>query len=74
MTRRRLQLDVLVRLSLAPGLAILLAGAAFVAQAPELVIAAGRGCVSPGADGPNASLTGIVNSYYPANASIAPRK
>jgi LPXTG-site transpeptidase (sortase) family protein len=60
-----------VRSSVAVGVAILLALAAFVVQAPELVLAAARGCVTPGSAGPNATLTGIVNSYYPANASAA---
>ena len=45
--------------------------AAFVVQAPELVLAAGRGCVTPGNDGPNATLAGVVNSYYPATAAAA---
>jgi LPXTG-site transpeptidase (sortase) family protein len=60
-----------MRSTLAPGLTILLAAAVFVIQAPESVLAAGRGCVTPGANGPNAALTGIVNSYYPATASAA---
>ena len=55
----------------APGAALLLAVAGFVVQAPELVSAAAHGCVSPGNDGPNAALTGVVNTYYPATASAA---
>jgi LPXTG-site transpeptidase (sortase) family protein len=51
--------------------AVVLAVATFAVQAPELVLAAGRGCVTPGNDGPNAALTGVVNSYYPATASAA---
>src|SRR5450756_382817 len=51
--------------------AVLVAVASFVAQAPELVLAAGRGCVTPGSAGPNSTLTGVVNSYYPATASAA---
>jgi LPXTG-site transpeptidase (sortase) family protein len=50
---------------------VALAMATFVVQAPELVFAAGRGCVTAGNDGPNAALTGVVNSYYPATASAA---
>jgi len=49
----------------------MLAVSAFVAQSPQLVIAAGRGCVTPGNTGPAATLTGVVNAYYPANASAA---
>jgi hypothetical protein len=60
-----------VRSGVAVGVAVLLSVAAFVAQAPELVLAAGRGCVTPGSAGPNAALTGIVNAYYPATASAA---
>ncbi|HEV2036267.1 MAG TPA: sortase [Candidatus Dormibacteraeota bacterium] len=71
MARRRPLLNVLLRLGYAPGLALLLAASAFVVQAPELVAAAGIGCVTPGANGPNATLTGVVNSYYPATASAA---
>ncbi len=44
--------------------------ASFAFQAPQLVEAAGTGCVSPGSGGPG-TLTGIVNSYYPATASAA---
>ena len=40
-------------------------------QAPQLAIAVAQGCVTPGSDGPNATLTGVVNTYYPATASIA---
>ncbi|HUY72972.1 MAG TPA: sortase [Candidatus Dormibacteraeota bacterium] len=53
------------------GVATLLAIAVFVVPAPELVLAAANGCVSPGNDGPNPALTGIVNTYYPATASAA---
>ena len=31
--------------------------------------AAGRGCVAPGSYGPNAGLTGVVNTYYPGAAN-----
>jgi LPXTG-site transpeptidase (sortase) family protein len=55
----------------AAGLAVLLAVAAFALQQPESVAAAGRGCVAPGNAGPNAGLTGVVNTYYPATASAA---
>src|SRR3977135_856227 len=51
--------------------AVVLAISVFVAQSPQLVIAAGRGCVTPGDAGPAATLTGIVTAYYPANASSA---
>ncbi len=54
-----------------PALATLLAGAALVLQAPQLVTAVAQGCVTPGNDGLNAALTGVVNSYYPATASAA---
>ncbi|HSP08010.1 MAG TPA: sortase [Candidatus Dormibacteraeota bacterium] len=54
-----------------PAVATLLAGAALVLQAPQLVTAVAQGCVTPGNDGPNAALTGVVNSYYPATASAA---
>jgi LPXTG-site transpeptidase (sortase) family protein len=57
-----------MRVCVAPGVATMLALAAFVVQAPELVSAAAHGCVTPGNDGPNAILTGIVNTYFPANA------
>ncbi|MGA7911172.1 MAG: sortase [Candidatus Dormiibacterota bacterium] len=60
-----------LRFGVAPGVATLLAIAAFVVQAPELVSAAAHGCVAPGNDGPNPALTGIVNTYYPATASAA---
>src|SRR3979409_2674490 len=59
------------RSSIVAGAAVFLSMAAFVVQAPDLVLAAGRGCVTPGNDGPNATLTGVVNSYYPATASAA---
>jgi LPXTG-site transpeptidase (sortase) family protein len=52
-----------------PGVAVLVAGAAIVFQAPQLVVAAAHGCVTPGNDGPNAALTGVVNTYYPGTAS-----
>ena len=58
-----------LRSSAAGAVAVLLAVAGLMVQAPELVLAAGRGCVTPGSAGPNATLTGIVNSYYPASAS-----
>jgi LPXTG-site transpeptidase (sortase) family protein len=51
--------------------AMLLALTALVVEPPAVALAAGRGCVTPGNDGPNATLTGIVNSYYPATASAA---
>src|SRR6202165_5699029 len=57
------------RSCVAPGLAALLAVAAFALNPPQAVAAAGRGCVAPGNDGPNATLTGVVNSYYPATAT-----
>ncbi len=60
-----------VRASVVVGVAVVLAVTAFAVQAPELASAAGRGCVIPGSDGPNAALTGIVNSYYPATAGAA---
>jgi LPXTG-site transpeptidase (sortase) family protein len=49
--------------------AMLLALTALVVEPPAVALAAGLGCVTPGNDGPNATLTGIVNSYYPATAS-----
>ncbi len=52
--------------------AMLLALTALVVEPPAVALAAGRGCVTPGNDGPAATLTGIVNSYYPATASAAP--
>ncbi len=61
----------ILRFCVAPGAATLLALAAFVVQAPELVSAAAHGCVTPGNDGPNATLTGIVNTYYPGAAGAA---
>src|ERR1700687_3262508 len=61
----------LLRSALAPGIAVLVAGAALVFQAPQLVDAVAQGCVTPGNDGPNAALTGVVNTYYPATASAA---
>ena len=60
-----------LRSCVAGGAALLLAATAVAVQAPQLVTAAGRGCVTPGNDGPNAALTGVVNSYYPATASAA---
>ena len=60
-----------LRAWLVPAIATLVAGAALVFQAPQLVTAVARGCVTPGLDGPNAALTGVVNSYYPATASAA---
>jgi LPXTG-site transpeptidase (sortase) family protein len=61
----------LLRSALAPGIAVLVAGAALALQAPQLVEAVAQGCVTPGNDGPNAALTGVVNTYYPATASAA---
>src|ERR1700680_2057361 len=61
----------LLRSALAPGIAVVVAGAALVFQAPLLVDAVAQGCVTPGNDGPNAALTGVVNTYYPATASAA---
>ena len=61
----------LLRAFLVPGVAVVVAGAALVFQAPQLAIAIAQGCVTPGNDGPNATLTGVVNSYYPATASAA---
>jgi LPXTG-site transpeptidase (sortase) family protein len=61
----------LLRAFLVPGVAVVVAGAALVFQAPQLAIAIAQGCVTPGSDGPNATLTGVVNSYYPATASAA---
>src|SRR4030088_1789009 len=60
-----------LRSLLAPGIAALVAGAALIFQAPQLVDAVAHGCVTPGVDGPNATLTGVVNTYYPATASAA---
>src|ERR1035437_3468480 len=60
-----------LRACLVPGVAALVAGAGPVFQAPQLVTAVARGCVTPGTDGPNATLTGVVNSYYPATVSAA---
>ena len=60
-----------LRSSAAIAAAVALAISLFVAQTPQLVAAAGRGCVTPGNDGPNAALTGVVNSYFPATASAA---
>src|SRR3977135_4273871 len=51
--------------------AVVLAISTFVAQSPQLVIAAGRGCVTPGNAGPAATLTGGVNAYSRAPASAA---
>jgi LPXTG-site transpeptidase (sortase) family protein len=51
--------------------ALLVACAALVFQAPQLAIAVAQGCVAPGNDGPNPTLTGVVNTYYPATASAA---
>jgi LPXTG-site transpeptidase (sortase) family protein len=53
------------------GTAFMLAIAGVALQPAESATAAGRGCVTPGTDGPNAALTGVVNSYYPASASAA---
>src|SRR6202171_3559409 len=59
------------RSCLAAGLAAVLAVAAFALVPAQPVAAAGRGCVVPGNDGPIATLTGVVNSYYPGTASAA---
>jgi uncharacterized repeat protein (TIGR01451 family) len=61
----------LLRAFLVPGVAVVVAGAALVFQAPQLAIAIAQGCVTPGNDGPSATLTGVVNTYYPATASAA---
>jgi LPXTG-site transpeptidase (sortase) family protein len=61
----------LLRPGIAIGTAVILAIAGVALQPPESASAAGRGCVTPGTDGPNAALTGVVNSYYPATASAA---
>src|SRR6202521_2851987 len=61
----------LLRAFLVPGVAVVVAGAALVFQAPQLAIAIAQGCVTPGSDGPNATLTGVVNTYYPATAGAA---
>src|ERR1700686_5273301 len=61
----------LLRAFLVPGVAVVVAGASLVFQAPQLVSAVAHGCVTPGNDGPNATLTGVVNTYYPATASAA---
>ncbi|HEX9097947.1 MAG TPA: hypothetical protein VF956_00495, partial [Candidatus Dormibacteraeota bacterium] len=60
-----------LRPGIAVGTAFLLAVAGVGLQPPESAAAAGRGCVTPGSDGPIAALTGVVNSYYPATASAA---
>src|SRR6202521_3161165 len=61
----------LIRSLAVPGVAALVAGAALIFQAPQLVEAVAQGCVTPGVAGPNATLTGVVNTYYPATASVA---
>jgi LPXTG-site transpeptidase (sortase) family protein len=48
-----------------------LAAAAFALTPTLPAAAAGRGCVAPGSYGPNAALTGVVNTYYPGAASAA---
>jgi LPXTG-site transpeptidase (sortase) family protein len=60
-----------LRPGIALGTAFMLAVAGVALQPPESASAAGRGCVIPGNDGPNAGLTGVINSYYPATASAA---
>jgi len=60
-----------LRPGIAIGTAFILAVAGVALQPPESATAAGRGCVTPGSEGPNAALTGVVNSYYPATASVA---
>src|ERR1700687_1721651 len=60
-----------LRPGIAIGAAFILAAAGAAPQPPESATAAGRGCVTPGSEGPNAALTGVVNSYYPATASVA---
>ena len=61
----------LLRSCAVPGFALLLAGVAVVFQSPEVATALAQGCVTPGNDGPNPALTGVVNTYYPATASAA---
>src|ERR1700693_6531944 len=51
--------------------AVGLALAGFALNPPQPAAAAGLPCVAPGNDGPNAALTGVVNTYYPATASVA---
>jgi len=60
-----------LRAGAAGAAAMLLALTALVLEPPALALAAGRGCVTPGNDGPAAALTGVVNSYYPATAGAA---
>jgi LPXTG-site transpeptidase (sortase) family protein len=67
----RSSLRGLLRPGIAIGTAVTLAIAGVALQPPESATAAGRGCVIPGSAGPNAALTGVVNSYYPATASAA---
>ena len=67
----RSSLRGLLRPGIAIGTAVILAIAGVALQPPEWASAAGRGCVLPGSAGPNAALTGVVNSYYPATASAA---
>lgn len=59
-----------LRSGLMSAVAMALGFASFAFQAPQLVEAAGTGCVSPGSGGPG-TPTGIVNSYYPGAASVA---
>src|ERR1700694_1835187 len=60
-----------LRPGIAIGTAFILAVAGVALQPPESATAAGRGCVTPGSEGPNAALTGVLHSYYPATASVA---
>jgi hypothetical protein len=59
-----------LRPGIATGTAVVLAIAGAARQPPESVAVAGRGCVTPGSDGPNAALTGVVNS--PTWIAVAP--
>src|SRR6202521_5453645 len=61
----------LIRSLAVPGVAALVAGAALIFQAPQLVEAVAQSCVTPGVAGPNATLTGVVNTYYPGTVSVA---
>ncbi len=46
------------------------ATALMLAPAPSLVQAAGPGCATPGSAG-TATITGVVNTYYPGTATVA---
>jgi hypothetical protein len=52
-----------LRTGTAQAAAVLLALTALAVEPPAVALAAGRGCVTPGNDGPAATLTGVVNSY-----------